>query len=169
MKTPTPKEFLDAFLADRVLEAPDGRLLRDYECGNREYRSLTEVLDRAGRPDHLRHAFAYGVPSKNQQAGDDYDLVMPAFVLYGSEWFRRDWDGKRRKVWRRLMQGIGWSDSEYWELYPAMASGLGWLEPPFHQAHEDALLGDFRVPQRRDQGYRGLRRLGFLGSQVYNS
>ena len=96
MKTKPPKEFLDAFLADRGLEVPDGRLLRDYECGKGEYRYLTEVLDRAGRPDRLRQAFAYGAPLKNQQAGDDDDLVMPAFALYASEWFRRDWDGGNR-------------------------------------------------------------------------
>ena len=131
MRTETPKVFLHAFLAARGFEAPDGRLLRDYECGGREYRALAEVLDRAGRPDHLRQASAYGVPLNDQPAGDDHALVMPAFVLYGSEWFRRDWDGKRRKMWQMMMSSLGWSDSEYWELYPAMASGLEWWNHRF--------------------------------------
>ena len=29
------------------------------------------------------------------------------------------------------MHSLGWSDSEYWELYPAMASGLGWWSHRF--------------------------------------
>ena len=157
----TTKNWLESFLQDRGLEEPDARLLRDYECSDREYMSLADALDRAGRPSHLVQAFSYGVPLKNQRALDDHDLVMPAFVLYGSEWFRRDWDGKRRKVWRRLMQGIGWSDSEYWELYPAMASGLAWwnhrfiklmkthyLETIAYQAGVVAVTGIVSTPKR---------------------
>ena len=56
---------------------------------------------------------------------------MPVFALYGSEWFHREWDGGNRSVWHRLMRRIGWSDSEYWELYPAMASGLEWWRHSF--------------------------------------
>lgn len=65
------------------------------------------------------------------QPREDYDLVMPVFALYGSEWFHREWDGGNRSVWHRLMRRIGWSDSEYWELYPAMASGLEWWRHSF--------------------------------------
>ena len=129
----TTKEWLDSFLAYRRLEKADGRLLKDYRCEDGEYGALVEALASAGRPDHpggrpprVRKTFVPGPPPGEWNADDDANLVMPAFAMYGSEWFRRDWDGERRKIWQTMMWHIGWSDSEYWELYPRMASGLQW-------------------------------------------
>lgn len=51
---------------------------------------------------------------------------MSAFVLYASEWFRRDWGAETKGVWKPVMNGVARSAEQYWELNPAMATGLAW-------------------------------------------
>ena len=137
------REWLSTFLECRGLEEPDQRLLWRYECRDDEYQSLVGALERVGDPRHLRRTFSYGVPLEEQPpSAEDERLTMPAFVLYGSEWFRREWEtGKTRGVWSRLMHRLGWSANEYWELYPAMASGLAWWNHSFVQIIKTQYLG----------------------------
>ena len=137
-------EWLQDFLLNRGLESPDGRLLRDYDCTDRDYRALIGVLEHVGCPEHLRQAFSYGIPLKEQApSAEDEDLTMSAFVLYGTEWFRRAWGGETKRVWERLMYQIGWSAEKYWELYPAMASGLAWWDHSFIKIIKTQYLGTF--------------------------
>lgn len=91
------QEWLDTFLRSRELVKPDGRLLCDYGCRDDEYRSLIEILKRQGEPGGLRQTYRYGARVKSAEPdAEDWDLMMPAFVLYASEWFGREWRGEKR-------------------------------------------------------------------------
>ena len=82
-----------------VLNEIDERLLCDYGCRDDEYRSLSDVLERASDLRHLRQTYRYGVRLEEQELGaEDEDLIMPAFVLYASEWFHREWREETRGV-----------------------------------------------------------------------
>lgn len=147
-----PRQWLDTFLVNRELPGPDKRLLCDYHCGNVEYRSLTEVLGRTGEPGHLRQTYRYGAPLEGQEPdAEDEDLTMPAFVLYASEWFQREWGGETRGVWKRMMSGVAWPADEYWELYPAMESGLAWWNHSFIKIIKNEYLGTFAYQSGRIQ------------------
>ena len=76
---------------------------------------------------------------------------MPAFVLYASEWFRREWREQTRGVWMRLMNEVAWPKEEYWELYPAMASGLAWWNHRFIEIIKTQYLGTFPYQSGRIQ------------------
>lgn len=146
------REWLDTFLGRRELEVPDERLLCDYRCGDEEYRSLIDVLERTGEPGHLRQTYRYGVRLEEQELGfEDERLTMPAFVLYASEWFRREWEGETRRVWKRMMNGVAWTADEYWELYPAMATGLAWWNHSFVRIIKTQYLGTFAYQSGRIQ------------------
>ena len=146
------QKWLETFLRRRDLEEPDGRLLRCYECSEEEYRSLINVLEDVGSPTHLRRAFSYGVPLAEQAPkSEDYRLTMPAFVLYGSEWFHREWDGKSRGAWKAMMSRLAWPTDEYWELYPAMATGLAWWNHSFIEIIKTQYLGTFAYQGGRIQ------------------
>ena len=138
------REWLDKFLERRELARPDQRLLCDYRCGDAEYQSLIDVLERTGEPGHLRQPYRYGVRLDEQGlSAEDERLTMPAFVLYASEWFRRQWREETRGVWKRMLSGVAWSTDEYWELYPAMASGLAWWNHSFVWIIKTQYLGTF--------------------------
>lgn len=138
------REWLEEFLRNRGLEEPDGRLLRTYKCSGWEYESLVGVLEGVGSPTHLRRAFSYGIPLAEQSLrAEDDQLTMPAFVLYGSEWFRREWNGGSKRVWQVMMNKVSWTAEEYWALYPAMASGLKWWKHSFIEIIKTQYLGTF--------------------------
>lgn len=146
------RQWLNEFLGRRELAGPDERLLCDYHCGDDEYRTLTEVLERTGDPGHLRQTYRYGAPVEGQESdAEDEDLTMPAFVLYASEWFQREWDGETRGVWKRMMSGVAWPADEYWELYQAMESGLAWWNHRFIKIIKNEYLGTFAYQSGRIQ------------------
>ena len=147
----TTRRWLDDFLAGRGQKAPDERLLCGYECTDEEYRSLIDVLARVGIPNHLRRKYSYGVLVEEQAPSveEDERLTMPAFVLYGSEWFHREWGKETRGVWPRIMNEVGWSADEYWELYPAMAWGLAWWNHSFIRIIKTEYLGTFAYQSGR--------------------
>lgn len=137
-------EWLEAFLVRKGRGDPDGRLLCRYECDQDEYLSLIESLQRVGDPGHLRQTFRYGLPiAEHALKGEDEHGTMPAFVLYASEWFGRDWNGGMNGVWKKLMNGVGWRADSYWELYPAMAAGLRWWGHCFITIIKTQYLGTF--------------------------
>ena len=138
------RQWLGEFLESRGLAEPDDRLLCEYACEDEEYRSLVHILELAGCPTYLRKTFSYGVPLEDQEPdAEDEHLTMAAFALYGSEWFRREWGGETRGVWRRLMNEIAWPADEYWELYPAMSTGLAWWNHSFIEIIKTQYLGTF--------------------------
>ena len=138
------RKWLDTFLGRRELVEPDERLLGEYHCGDDEYRSLIDVLERTGEPERLRQTYRFGVRLEEQELGaEDEDLTMSAFVLYASEWFSREWGGETKRVWKRMMNGVAWSADEYWELYPAMATGLAWWNHSFVWIIKTQYLGTF--------------------------
>ena len=146
------REWLDAFLGSRNLSGPDGRLLRDYDCGGGEYQSLIDILERTGEPGHLRQTYGYGARSEGQDLNaEDEDLTMPAFVLYASEWFGREWRNETRGVWKRMINRVGWSADKYWEFYPAMEAGLAWWNHSFVQIIKTEYLGTFAYQSRKIQ------------------
>ena len=144
------REWLHAFLGSRGLEKPDGRLLWNYDCSDREYRSLVDLLEQVGSPSHLRHKYSYGVRMEEQApTAEDEDLTMPAFVLFSSEWFRREWNGKTRDVWKGMMNEVAWPSADYWQLYPAMATGLAWWDHRFIEIIKTQYLGTFAYQSGR--------------------
>ena len=131
-------------MKERNLIGPDDRLLCDYCCEDEEYHWLVDVLKRTGKPSHLRQIYRYGVRLEDQELrAEDYNRTMPAFVLYASEWFRREWGGETGGVWMRMMSNVAWPHNEYWELYPAMASGLAWWNHSFIEIIKTQYLGTF--------------------------
>ena len=146
------REWLDSFLKKRKLVKPDKRLLCDYRCDDDEYRELVGVLERTGEPHELRQTYRYGVRLEDQELGaEDEQLTMPAFVLYASVWFRREWREEKRGVWMRMMNEVAWPADEYWELYPAMASGLAWWNHRFIEIIKTQYLGTFAYQSGRIQ------------------
>ena len=74
-------DWLVAFLASKSLERPDGRMLYGYDPSSMDFQTLEAVLAAALRV----RDFASLV---------DRDAAFPPlFVLYGSEWWKREYDG----------------------------------------------------------------------------
>jgi hypothetical protein len=68
-----PIEWLQTFLRDRSLTSPDGRPLYQYRITRGEFTSLQQVLTR----NEINH--------------DSYQCWDSCFVLYASEWWRRNY------------------------------------------------------------------------------
>ena len=116
------RAWLAAFLNARGLPAPDGRPLYAYRCTGEEFNTLTEALRRASS--------AFDRPS------------ACTFVLYASEWWRREYDG-RRWAWEPLLQSIAWH-VHYPVLYePVRAAWRWWDVQPVRLPSSTRFLGTF--------------------------
>ena len=49
----------------------------------------------------------------------------------------------------RMMNEVAWPADEYWELYPAMASGLAWWNHSFIEIIKTQYLGTFAYQSGR--------------------
>jgi len=95
-----PEIWLNELLKKRRLERPDGRMLYGYRLTNDEYQSLRETL-------HFVTSFGQlnEVAKKSRR--------FPAlFVLYASEWWRREYDGGAWS-WTPIIQSFGGDVSEF--------------------------------------------------------
>ena len=116
--------WLKAFLEARELPGPDGRALYAYRCKGEEFRTLAEAL---------RYA--------SQSAPDSWSAR--AFVLYASEWWRREYDG-RRWAWAPLLQSTGWRMINYPDLYdPVRTAWAWWGIQPVRLPSSTRFLGTF--------------------------
>ncbi|WP_420935489.1 STY4851/ECs_5259 family protein [Alteromonas sp. A081] len=94
-----PKKFFDAFLVSRKLEFPDGRPLFAYQVGQNEYSQLANCLSMSA---------AFGI--------ENIDVRLPRwdalFVLYASEWWRRNYQGGAWS-WDSIIRSLEFSDDEF--------------------------------------------------------
>ena len=100
--------WLEAFLACRGVERPDGRALYAYRCTGEEFGLLAEALSR-----------------NPPQGGSASDMPIRAFVLYAAEWWQREYDG-RHWAWEPLLEAIGWGGVHYPDLYEPVRRAWGW-------------------------------------------
>ncbi len=141
----TARAWLDAFLAHRGVDAPDGRSLHAYRCSAREFEELKQVL--TGRDGLVR------IDSP----------VIRAFALYASEWWRRSYTGGPWE-WEPLLNSIAWT-VPYHELYEALRSAWRWWQvKPVVLGAQIRYLGTFAsqggLPLALVQEHSGVR--GFL-------
>lgn len=93
----TPSDYINALLSARELSAPDGRPLIAYQFTHDDFiglqRSLKAVPDRY--PSLFKSPFALG----------------PAFLLYGAEWWRREYQGGHWS-WQQIISSLEWSPDD---------------------------------------------------------
>ena len=88
LTSPGMSGWLEAFLACRGVERPDGRALYAYRCTDEEFGSLAEALSR-----------------NPPRGGSVSDTPIRAFVLYAAEWWQRKYDG-RHWAWEPLLGAL---------------------------------------------------------------
>lgn len=88
------KEWLFAMLADRGFNRPDGRWLYAYRLESAEYGSLRKALREAVQATHI------SVLARRNQ------YFAALFVLYASEWWRREYAGGAWR-WESILQSLG--------------------------------------------------------------
>ena len=108
LTSPGMSGWLEAFLACRGVERPDGRALYAYRCTGKEFGLLAEALSR-----------------NPPQGGSVSDMPIRAFVLYAAEWWQREYDG-RHWAWEPLLEAIGWGGVHYPDLYEPVRRAWGW-------------------------------------------
>ena len=108
MTSSNMSSWLEAFLACRGVECPDGRALYAYRCTGKEFRSLAEALSR-----------------NPTQGGPASNTPTRAFVLYAAEWWQREYDGSQW-AWEPLLESIGWGGVRYPDLYEPTRRAWGW-------------------------------------------
>ena len=108
LTSPGMSGWLEAFLACRGVERPDGRALYAYRCTDEEFGSLAEALSR-----------------NPPRGGSVSDTPIRAFVLYAAEWWQRKYDGRH---WARepLPEAIGWGGVHYPDLYEPVRRAWSW-------------------------------------------
>ena len=99
---------MKAFFTGEVRRCPDGRALYAYRCTSEEFASLAELLSRT--------------PTKTTGATS---TSARGFVLYASEWWQREYDG-RHWAWEPLLESIGWNSVEYPDLYEPVRTAWRW-------------------------------------------
>ncbi len=109
----TVNNWLQGFLSadHRGLAKPDERPLFAYQTSKEEFDELGELL---GRCLDTR----FGSPRFVTNTGR-------LFVLYGAEWWRRNFSGGSWK-WELITDSLGWQDVEQRHLVGLVAEGLGY-------------------------------------------
>ena len=117
----TLASWLGMFLQARKLSTPDGRPLYAYRCNAEEFRTLAGAL---------------------QLQSSSGPQSARAFVLYASEWWRREYDG-RRWAWEPLLQSVGWQ-VHYPDLYESVRDAWAWWDvQPVRLPSSTRFLGTF--------------------------
>lgn len=106
---PTPREWLNDFLAERNCEngRPDGRPLFSYRCSETEYEEIVEVLSEQSE--------CAGIAQLQPRT----DAL---FALYCAEWCRQQYDGGAWG-WHRILVPIGWNFGDRRHI-PWVESGI---------------------------------------------
>jgi len=99
---PRPHEIVITILERVGLHEPDGRMLCKYRCTDDEYIKLQEALYESIKLCH-------GVVPQTEEQG------MPAFCLYASEWWRRNYDSGPWK-YSGILESVG-LDPDYTRTY----------------------------------------------------
>jgi len=90
----TPEKWLNDLLEKRGLTQPDGRMLYEYRLSNEEYSSLHETI---------KFALDFG---RLDEVAKRIRRFSALFVMYASEWWRRDYDGGAWR-WTPIIQSFG--------------------------------------------------------------
>ncbi|WP_323964234.1 STY4851/ECs_5259 family protein [Aeromonas hydrophila] len=128
--------WLQAFLLRRGLQAPDQRGLYAYHCSHEEYVALRDLLRQLGGGDAILQDKA----------------ACACLVLYGSEWYRREYRSEYAWTWDPIWKTLGFNLSPG-ELSKAIPKGLeGYWKRPLHfyeAGHRDflgSLFGEGGLP-----------------------
>lgn len=119
--------WLRAFLSQRGLESPDQRTLHAYHCTHEEYAHLRQLL---------------GVTAVSERIVGD-KAGAACFVLFGAEWYRREYRGNDGWSWSPIFGVLGRSLSHP-QLAQVVPAGLEryWKRPlHFYESTKRDLLG----------------------------
>lgn len=108
--------WLSVFLQRRGMQVPDQRSLYEYHCRYEEYLDLQRLLRELG---------SFDVAVKDMAA-------CACLVLFGSEWYRREYQREHAWTWDPIYQALGFSLSAG-DLSRAIPKGLeGYWKRPLH-------------------------------------
>ncbi len=119
--------WLSNFVNLRGLRQPDGRPLYEYHATNDEYTQLTQLLRAVGQ-------------SQSNICNRDF---AACFVLFCSEWYRRDYERQCGWTWDPIYKKIGISFTAT-ELGTIVPKGMEdyWLRPiRFYESERRNFLG----------------------------
>lgn len=111
----TVKEWLWDFLNTdhRGGISPDGRPLFAYQMSKEEFEDLRCLLSTCMASSGIKISFA--------------DHTGRAFVLYGAEWWRRNFEGGQWR-WDLITRSIGWEDVDQKYLTPLVLEGVNYWQ-----------------------------------------
>lgn len=119
--------WLKGFLSQRRLEAPDQRALHAYHCTQEEYARLRQLL---------------GATVQRQPIVGDL-TASACFVLFGAEWYRREYCSQDRWSWGPIFVALGRTLSQQ-QLAEVIPAGLEryWKRPlHFYESSRRDFLG----------------------------
>lgn len=119
--------WLSHFLNRRGLRQPDGRPLYEYHATNEEYNNLTQLLRTVS-------------PTQSDIDHIDYSAC---FVLFCSEWYRRDYERNYGWTWDPIYKALGISltSTELRNMIPKGMEGY-WIRPiRFYESDRRNFLG----------------------------
>lgn len=119
--------WLSKFLNRRGLRQPDGRPLYEYHATNDEYNNLTQLLRTVGQ----------------SQSNVDDKGYAACFVLFCSEWYRRDYERNCGWTWDPIYKklGISLTSTELRNIIPKGMEGY-WIRPiRFYESERRNFLG----------------------------
>lgn len=119
--------WLREFLAQRGLNSPDQRALYAYHCTHEEYKNLSQLV-----------SVTLGLqPSCTDKA------IAAGFVLFGAEWYRREYRSQDGWSWSPIFATLGCSLSQQ-QLAEVIPAGLEryWKRPlHFYESSRRDFLG----------------------------
>jgi len=104
-------DWIRNFLSERDIEKPDHRPLFQYRVSEEEYNQLIDLL-KAQNPA-VRHNL----------------FTDRLFVLYASEWWRRNYSGGAW-AWRSITDPLGWTNLSHAKLAEMVRAGLKYWGRP---------------------------------------
>ena len=119
--------WLSNFLNRRGLRQPDGRPLYEYQATNDEYNNLTQLLRAIG----------------HSKVHTDDKGYSACFVLFCSEWYRRDYERNFGWTWDPIYKKLGFSLTSA-ELRNMIPKGMEsyWIRPiRFYESERRNFLG----------------------------
>jgi len=119
--------WISNFLNRRGLRCADGRPLYEYHATNDEYNNLTQLLRAAGQ----------------LQSNIDDSGYAACFVLFCSEWYRRDYERNCGWTWEHIYKtlGVSLTPGELSNIIPKGMEGY-WVRPiRFYESERRNFLG----------------------------